>query len=152
MPYPKQEGRFTLLRLSCYFQLMPRSEFRKIRQRLLRWYNRNRRDLPWRQTHDPYAQALMELGSRICLARHPGCPICPLAQFCAAKRSGCFAGKNPGKSLSLVKRRMQKVEWLLVVIRHKREILLRRRPSGGLLSGLWEVPGGERKKGETLRT
>jgi A/G-specific adenine glycosylase len=29
-------------------------------------------------------------------------------------------------------------------------LLLRRRPAGGLLGGLWEVPGGERKLEESL--
>lgn len=31
------------------------SEIRKIRRPLLRWYDANRRDLPWRRTSDPYA-------------------------------------------------------------------------------------------------
>ena len=26
-----------------------------IRRKLLRWYDKHRRDLPWRRTHDPYA-------------------------------------------------------------------------------------------------
>jgi A/G-specific adenine glycosylase len=30
------------------------SDLVKFRQRLLRWYDRNQRDLPWRQTSDPY--------------------------------------------------------------------------------------------------
>jgi A/G-specific adenine glycosylase len=30
-------------------------EIRKIRAPLLRWYDANRRDLPWRRTRDPFA-------------------------------------------------------------------------------------------------
>ncbi len=99
-----------------------------------------------------FNQALMELGSRICLPQDPVCSRCPLAQFCMARRSGDFSRQKSGKALSPAKRRAKKVEWPLVVIRHKREILLRRRPPGGLLAGLWEVPGGERKKREPLKT
>src|SRR5690242_3166146 len=33
----------------------------QLRHRLLAWYRRNRRDLPWRRTHDPYAIWLSEL-------------------------------------------------------------------------------------------
>jgi A/G-specific adenine glycosylase len=34
---------------------------RKFQQRLLRWYGRNRRDLPWRKTSDPYRILVSEI-------------------------------------------------------------------------------------------
>ena len=34
---------------------------RRWRQRLLLWYDRNRRDLPWRQDRDPYRVWLSEI-------------------------------------------------------------------------------------------
>ncbi len=34
---------------------------RKVRRKLLRWYERNRRDLPWRRTRDPYRIWLSEV-------------------------------------------------------------------------------------------
>ena len=34
---------------------MPAENFSTLRRKLLRWYNQNRRDLPWRRTADPYA-------------------------------------------------------------------------------------------------
>ena len=38
------------------------SEVSLIRRRLLRWYDRHRRDLPWRRrTADPYAQWVAEI-------------------------------------------------------------------------------------------
>jgi A/G-specific adenine glycosylase len=37
-----------------------------------------------------------------------------------------------------------------VVIQKKQKVLLRRRPAAALLGGLWELPGGERKRGESL--
>jgi A/G-specific adenine glycosylase len=36
------------------FQLPPSAERRRFRQRLLAWYRRHGRDLPWRRTDDPY--------------------------------------------------------------------------------------------------
>lgn len=94
-----------------------------------------------------FNQALMELGSRICLARDPGCPICPTAQSCAARRSG----KIETRASSSARPEIKKVEWPLVLVQDGGKILLRRRPPGGILAGLWELPGGERKKGEALR-
>jgi A/G-specific adenine glycosylase len=36
-------------------------QFKAIRARLSRWYERNRRDLPWRRTRDPYAIWISEI-------------------------------------------------------------------------------------------
>ena len=36
-------------------------EIRRWRRRLLSWYDRNRRDLPWRQDRDPYRVWLSEI-------------------------------------------------------------------------------------------
>ena len=92
-------------------------------------------------------QALMELGATICVARDPNCPLCPVSQFCATSRSGCFQAKAP----SAAKREAERVQWPLVVIENNKKILLRRRPAAGLLGGFWEVPGGESKKRENLK-
>jgi len=94
-----------------------------------------------------FNQALMELGSKICLARSPDCPICPIARSCAARRSG----RVEERASSSAKPGIKKVEWPLVLVQNKGKILLRRRPPGGILGGLWELPGGERKKGEALK-
>ena len=39
---------------------MSASETKTLRRKLLRWYQKNRRDLPWRRTRDPYAIWLSE--------------------------------------------------------------------------------------------
>jgi A/G-specific adenine glycosylase len=93
-----------------------------------------------------FNQALMELGSKICVARDPRCPTCPIGRSCAARRSGKVEVRVPASAKPGIK----KVEWPLVLVQNKGKILLRRRPSGGMLGGLWELPGGERKKGEAL--
>ena len=46
---------------------------------------------PSRRAGD-FAQALMDIGATICRPRNPDCPSCPLAQDCAAFRTGEPAG------------------------------------------------------------
>ncbi len=94
-----------------------------------------------------FNQALMEIGATICRPQRPSCPRCPIARSCDALKSHRFRSKIP----SPTRRKFQRVEWPLVVIQNEKRILLRRRSHGGLLGGLWEIPGGERKKGETLK-
>ena len=92
-------------------------------------------------------QALMELGATICLAADPRCSQCPIARSCAARKSGSFELKiSP-----LAKRKTEEVKWPLLLVRNNGRILFRRRPPGGLLGGLWELPGGEKKKSESLK-
>lgn len=93
-----------------------------------------------------FNQALMELGATACLPRDPNCTACPLARSCQACRSGAFRSRL----LSPANNRIEKVEWPLVLIRSSNKILLRRRPPNGILGGLWEIPGGERRKRESL--
>ena len=56
------------LRVTNYSAMLPRDrpkfdapEIRRWRRRLLSWYDRNRRDLPWRQDRDPYRVWLSEI-------------------------------------------------------------------------------------------
>jgi len=93
-----------------------------------------------------FNQALMELGSTVCLSRDPRCQACPVDQFCAARRSGRYDWRGP----SSTRRRVKEVDWPMALIQRGGKVLLRRRPPDGLLGGLWEVPGGERKRGESL--
>jgi len=93
-----------------------------------------------------FNQAVMDLGSTICLARNPRCPSCPLTRFCAAKKSARFDYRRPS-----AKRQIIDIDWPVALIEKDGKILLHRRPRGGLLGGLWELPGGERKKRESLK-
>lgn len=95
-----------------------------------------------------FNQALMELGATICVPLNPRCPACPIAECCAARRTKTF---RPGTASSR-KRRSQMIEWPLFLIQNNGRLLLRRRPTGGILGGLWEIPGGERKHRESLET
>ena len=92
-------------------------------------------------------QALMELGSEICLPRNPRCDECPLVRTCEARRRGEEASlpvKRPRKELPTV-------TVAVGVIYRDGLILIDKRKPDGLLGGLWEFPGGKKEPGESLR-
>ena len=83
-----------------------------------------------------YAQAMMDLGAGVCTPRSPSCGACPLAAGCAARASGT-PERWPLKSPKAEKpTRHGLVFWLEA----EGQVLLRRRPSRGLLGGLPEIP------------
>jgi len=92
-----------------------------------------------------FNQALMELGSGICVPRDPGCPDCPLASPCRARASGSIPPPVRPK-----RRRPIQVQWPLAIIERRGRVLLRRRRQGGLLAGLWEIPGGLKMEKERI--
>ena len=83
-----------------------------------------------------FNQALMDLGSGICVPRRPRCDQCPLVTFCAAHRQGITAElpkKSPKKPpISQTVR--------VMYIETSEHILLRQRNHGGFLQGMWEMP------------
>lgn len=85
-----------------------------------------------------YAQAMMDLGATICTPKRPACSLCPWNDRCAAHLSG---------NEDLYPRRGDKVDRpgragaAFVAIRADGAILLRKRPTKGLLGGMTEVPG-----------
>jgi A/G-specific adenine glycosylase len=84
-------------------------------------------------------QAVMELGATVCTPRAPRCPVCPLQRDCEARRAG-DAEALPRKSRRTRTRDIQAVAaW---IVRRGRALAVRR-PEGGLLGGLWELPGGD---------
>lgn len=91
-----------------------------------------------------FAQGLMDLGASICTPRNPQCLICPLGQHCAAAKAGT-AGSFPVKAKK--KARPVKFGIAYVVRDTAGAILLRTRPSKGMLAGMSEVPGSEWAEG-----
>ncbi len=85
-----------------------------------------------------YNQALMELGALVCIPNGaPDCERCPVAEFCTARKeglTGILPVKEPKKP-----RKVESREIFLIFCGKK--VALRRRPSRGLLSRLWEFPG-----------
>lgn len=94
------------------------------------------------------SQALMELGATICLPRGPQCVKCPVSRSCHAHSSGNLRFAAP----QVQRPKIRKVIWPLLLIQRDGKVLLRRRAPGGLLAGLWEIPGGEKRRSETVTT
>jgi len=88
---------------------------------------------------DLFNQALMELGATICTPRKPACPACPVATVCEARSAGRpedFPAPKP-------RSRPRALHALAGVLDRRGRTLLLRRPSHGLLGGLWELPNVE---------
>jgi A/G-specific adenine glycosylase len=85
-----------------------------------------------------FAQAMMDLGATICTSRKPGCGICPLASFCAAKAEGDPA-RYPCKAVKQSKPQKQGIAYWL---QHEGHVLLVRRPARGMLGGMLALPTG----------
>ncbi|SVA81144.1 uncharacterized protein METZ01_LOCUS133998, partial [marine metagenome] len=90
-------------------------------------------------------QALMELGAKVCLPRSPRCDECPVACECRAMAEGTQALRPAPKQRSKLGTRIYAV---LVGYRPSGEVLMVRRPSEGLLGGLWEFPAVEIEGGD----
>lgn len=105
-----------------------------------------------------YNQALMDLGATICLPKNPRCLLCPLMDICQARENGTHeqrpvlkpklklphfthtAGvilKPNGHEASLSRPLVGIAE-----ISPDKLVLIVKRPSKGLLGGLWEFPNG----------
>lgn len=93
-----------------------------------------------------YNQALMDLGSAVCTPRSPDCPTCPLGKICKARRTGSQHTIPAKRQPAAVPRREAAVA---LIANDRGELLLARRPSRGLLGGLWRFPGGVLREGET---
>lgn len=89
-------------------------------------------------------QALMELGATLCLPKKPLCGSCPLRVRCAAFSKGEPEAFPPVRSKPV--KRIFDVSVALLV--RGDTFLVTRRAEGGLLGGLWELPGGKWEDGE----
>jgi A/G-specific adenine glycosylase len=92
-------------------------------------------------------QALMELGATVCTSRAPRCTGCPVSQFCDARAEG-DAESLPIKAR---KKPARRVEAVAALVTRRGQALAVRRPSRGLLGGLWDLPGGDLAAGEMPR-
>ena len=90
--------------------------------------------LPHRAADWP--QALMDLGAIICRPKTPKCDLCPLERFCLATKT-VNPADYPRRSPKAV--RPERYGAAFVLCRDE-SVLLRRRPTKGLLGGMSEVP------------
>ncbi len=92
-----------------------------------------------------FNQAMMELGARVCTPRKPQCGTCPVKRYCVARARG-IQGKRPVRT---PRKPTPHHEIVVAAIRRNGRYLVGKRPSAGLLGGLWEFPGGKVQHGET---
>ena len=93
-----------------------------------------------------FNQAWMDLGSLICIPRAPRCAACPLAGDCQGFQTGDAESFPVPKTRRSVKIRPMPIT--VGVLMQGGRMLVRRRPEGGLWSGLWEFPNVEPRRGE----
>ena len=93
-----------------------------------------------------FNQALMELGSLVCVSEIPKCSICPVKSLCLAFQKGDPA-KLPIRSKGAP---VKKIDMVVGIVRKNGKILIRKRPDRGIWGGLWEIPGTIRAKNETF--
>jgi A/G-specific adenine glycosylase len=93
-----------------------------------------------------FNQALMELGSEVCVPRHPHCDDCPINRRCAARKHG----EQDRLPTRVAKKRLPSYTVAVGVIYRTGRILIDKRKPEGLLGGLWEFPGGKKRPGESL--
>jgi A/G-specific adenine glycosylase len=89
------------------------------------------------QRSGDFAQALMDLGATVCSPKNPACALCPWHRNCAARARGdaeSFPHRAPKREGALRRGAA------FVVCRSDGFVLVRTRPSKGLLGGMTEVP------------
>ncbi|MCC6796867.1 MAG: A/G-specific adenine glycosylase [Candidatus Hydrogenedentes bacterium] len=92
-----------------------------------------------------FNQAMMELGARVCTPKVPLCVDCPVMKHCRARAVGVELQRPVRKQKKETPRR----EMVAAAIKQKGNYLLAKRPQNGLLGGMWELPGGAVRNGET---
>ena len=93
---------------------------------------------PARRAGD-FAQAMMDLGATLCTPKKPACVLCPWTDACAARARG-DAETFPRKAAKREGKLRRGAAF--VVVRADGHLLVRTRPTKGLLGGMTEVPTG----------
>lgn len=97
-----------------------------------------------------FNQALMDLGATICLPKKPRCEDCPLKTDCQSRALGLQEARPVLKPKAEVPHVVHAAAVLVTQIAREaspqgdnlRYTLLAKRPSRGLLGGMWEFPNG----------
>jgi A/G-specific adenine glycosylase len=85
-----------------------------------------------------FTQALFDLGATICSPTSPACSLCPWMEPCIARRLG-IAAELPRRAAKKQRPLRHGVHFWLTD--PNGNVLLRRRPTTGLLGGMVELPG-----------
>lgn len=94
-----------------------------------------------------FNQSLMELGAMVCLPNgQPQCMSCPICSLCLS----CEHGRQEDIPVKPPKKQRPVEERVVYLLFRDGKTALRRRPSDGLLAGMWEFPN--RRLSEEERT
>jgi len=143
-PYPVLDG--NVFRVFARFFAL-RAEWSSSRDKAKFWSIAEK--IVSRQNPGDFNQALMELGALVCTPKGPRCPSCPVRRRCAAFAQDAV-DRYPAPRVRPATARVERE--LFVAVDERDRLLLRRRPEGGRMAGLWELPnerppvGGRRRK------
>jgi A/G-specific adenine glycosylase len=82
---------------------------------------------------DKYTQAIMDLGATICIRTKPKCEVCPISEYCQARKNNT---QNLYPNPKLKKEKPTKSVAMLV-FKNDQKIYLEKRPNKGIWGGLW---------------
>ncbi|MEN6628386.1 MAG: A/G-specific adenine glycosylase [Sulfuricella sp.] len=85
-----------------------------------------------------YTQALMDLGATVC-SRKPVCADCPVAAACVAHNQGTVAELPTPRPRKPVPQK----EIAMMILLHRGEVFLEKRPPVGIWGGMWSFPEAE---------
>ena len=101
-----------------------------------------------RERPGDFNEALMDLGSAICLPENPQCLFCPLCGNCLSLQHGTVSERPVILKSEPIPHFI--VTAAVIPDESGERFLLTKRPDKGLLGGLWEFPGGKQEPGESL--
>jgi A/G-specific adenine glycosylase len=97
-----------------------------------------------KKTNSPrdFNQALMELGATVCTKGKPHCELCPINNYCEARRLGIQ------EKLPVKKKPRAKIElkWDAFVLENEGKYFLKKNEEGNWWAGLWDFPKVEQKE------
>jgi A/G-specific adenine glycosylase len=86
-----------------------------------------------------FTEALMELGETVCLPKEPHCDVCPWEDICLARRNGC-QNELPVREKKTERKKECRIAVLIRSEEDELRFWMRKRPSSGMLAGMWELP------------
>ena len=113
-------------------ELLERSRLGQLREFLLQLVN----DTSVAKNIGDFNQALMEIGSLVCIPRNPQCASCPFSASCVAYKEGLQ------RTLPRVRTRrsVQEFHHTVALIAKGKSYLLTQNPEKAFLRGFWEFP------------